>query len=403
MSWDDSGDADDEPILPPLPQEDRIWRHPSEIAPSAPVVAAPTRRGSSMWAVAGAAGLIGAVFSLGVATLLGGLEPRVVERQLVERVAIPPIVGAGDSTADDGIVAVAELTSPAIARLEVTRSNSVSSGSGVVFRATDTGGYLLTNAHVVVDARSVQVELADGRLFDAEVVGSDPYTDIAVVRIEGRDLATAVLGPDVELRVGEPAIAIGSPAGLRGGPSVTTGVVSALGRRVDGPDSSLHDMIQFDAPITPGSSGGALVNASGAVVGITTAIAVTDFGAEGLGFATPIALARDVADDIIEVGVARHPFLGVEGGDLDMATVAERGYESGGAEVIDVLAGGPAESAGLRPGDVVVAVNGEPTSTMSRLVVVVRTYEPGDVVTVTYWRDGAEREAEVELGERPRS
>lgn len=401
MPWDEMDDpSDDDVFLPPLPQEDRLWRHPSEIAATGAAPSAPepsvAARATPTWAVASAAGLIGAVLTMGVITLIGGLEPRVVERQVVERVAIPPVV-AGISNGDGGIVEVAERIRPAIARLEVERDGRISAGSGVVFRDN---GYLMTNAHVVDGARQVLVELADGRQYDAEIVGTDPLTDIAVLHVDAEGLPTAVLGEDVELRVGEPAIAIGSPAGLKGGPSVTTGVVSALGRRVVSPDGeSLHDMIQFDAPITPGSSGGALVDARGAVTGITTAIAVTEVGAEGIGFATPIGIARKVADDIIETGGPRHPLLGVEGRDLDMASIAELEL-AGGAVVLGVQPGGPADAAGIETDDVITALDGVTMPTMSALVVELRRREPGETVSVTFVRGGEERTVEVVLAAR---
>jgi S1-C subfamily serine protease len=398
MSWDNPGDSDDEPFLPPLPQEDRLWRHPSEVGTGPPPAApADPSRQVSVWAVAAVAGLIGTVFSMGVITLIGGLEPRVVERQVIERVAIPPVAASGVSSGDGGVVEVADRISPAIARLEIATDDEIRSGSGVVFRSN---GYLLTNAHVVEDARVVQVELANGSLYEAEVIGADPLTDIAVIKIDVDDVPTAVLGSEVVLRVGEPVIAIGSPAGLRGGPSVTTGVVSALGRRVIAPgEGSLHDMVQFDAPIAPGSSGGALVNSQGAVIGITTAIAVTEVGAEGLGFATPIDVARSVADDIIETGEAQHPLLGIEGTDLDMAAAAAQDLP-GGALVLGIADGGPAAGAGLQPGDVITSLADQPTATMSALVVTLRSHEPGETVTITYRRAGEEVSATIDLGRR---
>jgi len=398
MSWDNPGDADDEPFLPPLPQEDRLWRHPSEVGIAAAEAATirPARQ-MSVWAVASVAGLVGTVLTIGVITLIGGLEPRVIERQVIERVAIPPVATSGVSGGGGGVVEVAGRISPAIARVEVTERDQIRTGSGVVFRDN---GYLLTNAHVVDGAIDVQVELASGAVYQAEVIGRDPLTDIAVIKIDADSIPTAVLGENVALEVGEPAIAIGSPAGLRGGPSVTTGVVSALGRRVNGPgEGSLHDMIQFDAPITPGSSGGALVDSTGAVIGITTAIAVTDFGAEGLGFATPIDIARKVADDIIETGEAQHPLLGVEGRDLDMASAASADL-SGGAQVLEVTEGGPAGAAGLQPGDVITSMAGEPTETMSALVVNLRSHAPGETVELTYRSGGEDVTTTVVLGRR---
>lgn len=399
MSWDSPRDGEDDGFLPPLPPEDRLWRHPSEIGTRAATPGSDRR--STPWAIAGTAGLIGAVLTLGVVAMLGGLQTRTVERQVVERVAFPPVAGTKtvgfEGEGGGGVVEVAERVSPSIARLEVTRSGEVGGGSGVVLRSN---GYILTNAHVLADVLTVRVELADGRQFDAEIVGTDELTDIAVIHIDAEDVAPAVLGQDVELRVGEPTVAIGSPAGLQGGPSVTTGVVSALGRRVEGENEIvLHDMIQFDAPIAPGSSGGALLDARGAVIGITTAIAVTDVGVQGLGFAIPIDMARSIADELIETGEVQHALLGIKGNDLDMQSTTN-GQSTEGALVVSVVEGSPAAQGGLAPGDIIVDLAGQPTPTWADLVRNLRAHEPGSEVNVSYRRDGEQHSATVVLGRR---
>jgi S1-C subfamily serine protease len=243
--------------------------------------------------------------------------------------------------------------------------------------------------------------LADGTALEAELVGADATTDVAVVKVaRAEPLPTALLGSAADLAVGQPTVAIGSPLGLLGGSSVTTGVVSALGREVasqDGPP--LLDMIQTDAAIAPGSSGGALLDMRGTVIGITTAIAVSQVGSEGLGFAVPIDLAVRVATQLIDGGRAVHVWLGIEGHDLDAADAVDAGLR-GGAEVTDVVPGGPAEAGGLRAGDIIAAVGEVAVPSMSGLVVALRERAPGEVVTLRVLRDGEEREHLVTLEER---
>ncbi len=342
-------------------------------------------------------GLVGSVLTFGLIAATGALD-RSENRSGTVRELVTPVVPAGEAGSTERVVQIAEETSPAIARIEVSGERG-GSGSGVVFRDD---GYLLTNAHVVDGARSIDVVLADGSQHEGELIGSDPLTDVAVVKID-RDapFPVATLGSATGVRVGQATVAIGSPLGLIGGSSVTTGVVSALGRRVptaNGPP--LLDMIQTDAAIAPGSSGGALLDGAGAVIGITTAIAVSEAGAEGLGFATPIDIARSVADDLITSGRAVHVWLGIEGRDLDVASAQEAGVP-GGAVVVDVVDDGPAASAGLRAADVIVAVGEREVRSMSALVIALRERTPGDRVDLAVLRAGKRETVNVELGIRP--
>jgi S1-C subfamily serine protease len=194
-------------------------------------------------------------------------------------------------------------------------------------------------------------------------------------------------------------VAIGSPLGLKGGPSVTTGVISAVGRSISTADGApLHGMLQTDAPIAPGSSGGALVDTAGSVVGIVTSVAA-DVGGR-FGFATPIDLAHRVAVQIIEHGKAALGWLGVEGSDLTAEQAASMGV-AGGARVRGIASHSPAAAAGLAPDDVITEVDGEPVSSMPGLVVETRAHEPGEHVKVEYWRKGKRADATVTLGEHP--
>jgi serine protease Do len=388
----------------PPPPDDRLWRHPSEVeSPRPPGRSRPSRRlgtsrrpGTSPWGVALVSGLVGSALTLGMVASTGALHRPAADAGVVVPRSVPPAAVAPGSP--DGVVAIAEAVSPAIARVEVSGERR-STGSGVLFRDD---GHLLTNAHVVEGGGSITVVLADGSEHRGRLVGSDSLTDIAVVAVEGDGpYPVAELGTAANLQVGQSAVAIGSPLGLIGSASVTTGVVSALGRRVPSPDGpSLLDMIQTDAAIAPGSSGGALLDRSGTVIGITTAIAVSNEGADGFGFATPIDIARAVAEDIIVTGRATHVWLGIEGRDLDAASARDAGVD-GGAVVESVVEGGPARRAGMAPGDVIVTFSGESLPSMSALVIALRERDPGEVIDLEVLRDGERVTVSVELGTRP--
>lgn len=376
---------------PPAP-DDRLWRHPSEIAVSRP----PARR--QLWAVGLASALVASMLSTGLAVVAGNLLDAGgdgTSSPVVDTAGLFAPPAPSGSRAD--VVAVAERVRPAIVQLKVERGRS-GSGSGVMFR---TDGFLLTNAHVVDGATSVTVVLSSGGEMAARVVGSDPDSDTAVVKIDGGPYPVAELGSTAGLKVGQEAIAMGSPLGLTGGPSVTVGVVSALHRSVrTRTGQSLMDMVQTDAPIAPGSSGGALLDAAGRVIGITTAVAMTDTGAEGFGFATPIDAARWAAEQLIATGKVVTVWLGVEGSDLDGATATELKLD-GGAMIERIKADSPAERAGLAARDVIVQVDGKPVKSMGMLVMTVRAHRPGDVFTVEVIRDKQRHGLTVTVVERP--
>ncbi|MBA2283487.1 MAG: S1C family serine protease [Actinomycetota bacterium] len=396
-------DADDDlPPSAPLPPDDRLWRHPSEVAWSAPppraAAAAASTSTPRLWAIALTSGLSGAVLALGVVTLVSGLGG---VREVVERVPLTvedaSIQQAG---ATSGPMAVAARMSPSIVRLEVASDTGLTTGSGIVMRSD---GTILTNAHVLDGARTITVILSDGMGYEADLVGSDVLSDVAVVRVvdgDGAPWVPAVLGTAEGLVVGEEAVAIGSPLGLAGPPSVTVGVISALGRRVTSPDGVvLHDMIQTDAPIARGSSGGALCDGNGVVIGLTTARAAAEGG--DLGFATPIDMVKSVAAEILGTGAVHNVWLGIEGADLPATDMSLPGVAgAGGAQVHLVTEGGPAAEGGLLDGDVVVAVDGRRIASMSALVVALRRYEPGDVVVLEVNRAGQLLQLSVILAER---
>jgi serine protease Do len=401
-------DADDDAPVggAPLPPDDRLWRHPSELGlpAGAAFTASSTATDPSttrLWAVAVVAGLIGSALSLGVVAVSGRLSDDVVPQPVVERVAVrPPAAFNVASSSGQDVIAIAKAVTPSIARIESTIDRGETIASAVLIRSD---GYLVTNAHVVAHITDLLVVLSDGSERVGRVVGVDTMTDIAVLKIDRDQLPVAVLGSATELQPGQPAIAIGSPLGPAGGPSVTVGVISALGRRIGGSDGvELRDMIQTDAPTAAGSSGGALCDGSGSVIGMTTAISTsTDPSANALGYAIPVDIVRAVADDIIATGTARHSWLGVEGADLDATNAKDIGVTSG-AKVTKVIDSSPASVAGLQPDDVITALDGAKVTSMAAFVVALRGHHPGDSITLEI-RRGAEPETmtmTITLGEK---
>ena len=304
---------------------------------------------------------------------------------------------ATSNTSDSIIGAIAQQVSPSVARVDATTAMGAGSGSAVVYRAD---GILVTNNHVVANATDIQVTLPDGERLPAEVVGTDPTSDLAVLRVDATDLPVPVWADaGHEPAVGDTAVAIGSPFGLDG--SVTSGIVSALGRNVPTPDASLVDLLQTDAAINPGNSGGALVDGAGRVIGVNTAIASSGGGNEGIGFAIPAATVRNVADQLLEHGAVQHAYLGVAGQDVDpgVARLYNLPVEQGA--VLAQVPDGPAADAGLQPGDIVTRIDDNEVASMNELAGRIQQHQPGDSVTVTYLRDGEQQTATVTLGERP--
>ena len=391
--------ADQGPLGPPPPPDDRLWRHPSEVAWGPAVAPAPLpARPPRLWGIALTSGLTGAVLALGVAAIVGGIGDRVTQRT-VERVPVDDRIVSLAVKERGGVPAVAAAVSPSVVRLDIVTDAGESSASGVVLRDD---GTVVTNAHVVDGARSITIVLHDGTGVPGRVVGADRLTDVAVVVAadEFRDAAVwvpAVMGSAADLEVGQTAVAIGSPLALAGAPSVTVGVVSGLGRRVSADGLVLHDLIQTDAPIGEGSSGGALCDGAGVVVGLMTAVGTGD----GVGFAVPAEVVSAMADQLLAGGV-RHPWLGIEGADLAPTEASVPGLaDMGGVRVIEVDRTGPAAAAGLQPDDVVVVLDGERVTSMSDLVVALRAREPGDRVVVEVRRGADVVSVDVVLGERP--
>ncbi len=269
-------------------------------------------------------------------------------------------------------------------------------GSGVIISKE---GYLLTNNHVVAGADEIQVALRDGRTMNATIVGTDPDTDLAVLKIKKDNLPAIPLGQSNRLQVGDVVLAIGNPFGV--GQTVTMGIVSATGRSRLGL-TTFENFIQTDAAINPGNSGGALINAHGELVGINTAIFSRSGGSQGIGFAIPLALATGVQEDIIEFGSVVRGWFGLEAQNLTPVLAESFGLaDDAGTVVAGVFRDGPADRAGLRPGDVLYEIDGQGIADNQNLMNRIAGYRPGEKVEVKFIRDGKRKRTVVEIGQRP--
>lgn len=270
-----------------------------------------------------------------------------------------------------------------------------SAGSGVIVDAGD--GYILTNHHVVDRADSVTVTLKDGRRFDAELVGSDDATDIALLKIEADNLTALSLATETDVRTGDYVVAIGNPFGL--GQTVTSGIVSAVGRSGLNNDR-YENFIQTDAPINPGNSGGALINSKGELIGINTAIIAPSGGNVGIGFAVPMSMAKNVMDQLIEHGEVKRGRIGVTIQTVtpDLAEALDLKVTEG-AIVSEVIEGSPSDEAGIKAGDVIISVNDNPITSSTDLRNTVGLTPTGEKLEVTLMRNGKERRVDVGIDE----
>jgi Do/DeqQ family serine protease len=269
-------------------------------------------------------------------------------------------------------------------------------GSGVLIRPD---GLVLTNNHVIQGADEIQLVLTDGRAMPAGIVGTDVETDLAVLRVDGKDLPAARLGDSAKLRVGDVVLAIGNPYGV--GQTVTMGIVSATGRSQLGL-TTYENFIQTDAAINPGNSGGALVNAHGELVGINTAIYSRSGGNQGIGFAIPMSLAMAVTDDILKHGRVIRGWIGVTGQDLTPTLAESLGLTStSGVLVAGVQPNGPADKAGMLPGDVILGLDGSPARSAVEIMNAIAKHRPGDVASLRIDRQGKQLTLAIAVVERP--
>ncbi|CAB4597121.1 unannotated protein [freshwater metagenome] len=297
--------------------------------------------------------------------------------------------------APDSISALAAKVLPSVVSISVRNGSEGGAGTGFVIRSD---GYLLTNNHVVegvANGGSLRVSFSDGKTVNGKIVGRDSAYDLAVVKVDLRNLRALQFGDSDKVQVGDSVIAIGSPLGLAG--TVTSGIISAKDRAVTAgsrtSEGSFINALQTDAAINPGNSGGPLVDKSGAVIGINSAIATLDSsssqtGSIGLGFAIPINQARRTAEQLIKTGKSSHPVIGVS---LDTR------YMSGGARIAEVMAGSPAANAGIVAGDTIIGIDGKSVNSADELIVAVRAKQPGDSVKLLLSANGSKRTVKVVL------
>jgi S1-C subfamily serine protease len=312
--------------------------------------------------------------------------------------------------ADEPVARVASVLSPSVVQINVSgikqtpfgTQKQEGMGSGVIYRSD---GYIITNNHVVEGSRDVEVAFADGTTERGEVVGTDPATDIALVSVDRNDLPAADFASGDPI-VGQTAVAVGSPSGFES--TVTSGIISGTGREVPAEYTggtqapSLVDLIQTDAAISPGNSGGALADREGRVMGINVAyLPPAETGAENIGFAIPSATAVSVADQLIEDGEAVHPYVGVYLSDLTQQTASKFGSPvDSGALIEEVEPGSPADDAGIHRGDIVTAAGSEEVRSSGDLLSALRDYMPGDTVELKVLRNGEKTTLQVNLAER---
>ncbi|MEO9138406.1 MAG: trypsin-like peptidase domain-containing protein [Jatrophihabitans sp.] len=333
----------------------------------------------------------------GVGGLVGWFLTDKVDNQLHRPDVRIAQVETPTSRPPGSVAGIAKRVGPAVVSIAVTTPDEFAIGSGVVI---DSDGDVLTNNHVIAGAAAagkdatIVVTFSNEATAVARIVGRDPASDLAVIKVPNSDLTVATLGRSSQLAVGDTVVAIGSPLGLQG--TVTSGIVSALNRPVkvaseDGSSVAYLNAIQTDAAINPGNSGGALANSSGAVIGINSAAALGTVGPNGtgaitgIGYAIPIDYAKDIAQQLIRTGTVEHASLGAQGRTVVSATP---GKQVGGY-IVQISPNGPADKAGLRQGDVVVGADGQVIHSFDQLTVIVSQHRPGDRIDVTYYRKGA--------------
>ena len=313
--------------------------------------------------------------------------------------AAPAVVSV--ITNPDQVASIAKTADkpPVAAQADEEGSEDAFSGvaSGVIVSGA---GHILTNAHVLEDADSIEIQLNDGRRGKATVIGTDPDTDLAVLKVDLPNVPAIVLGDSASLQVGDPVLAIGNPFGV--GQTVTSGIVSALGRSQLG-INTFENFIQTDAAINPGNSGGALVDIHGKLVGINTAIYSRTGGYMGIGFATPTSMAKQVLDDIVRTGHVTRGWIGVEPGNITAEIAAAfNAKENEGIVVTDVVQQSPAARAGVQPGDIISQVHGKPIRNVQDLLATVSSLKPGTAVDMAIERKGQPLTLSITPDQRPK-
>lgn len=372
------------------------------------------------------AGIVGASLTVGVCFKVPEVRKALIGEQPKTSYSAPKTesnkgtsdtatVSADYMAFSNNSIQVAKTVLPSIVGIEIKynvssfwgNSEATATGSGVIISED---GYIITNNHVVstetssssfytiTEAKGLTVKLyGDEKEYEAKIIGTDAYTDLAVIKIDATGLTPAVLGDSDELQVGEFAMAIGNPLGMDF--TVTSGIISAVNREVSASDGTSYLAIQTDAAINSGNSGGALVNLKGEVIGINN-LKLSGEGIEGIGFAIPINSTTDVVNQLIEFKTVKRPYIGVTGQGIDSSITEIYGLPAG-VSVKEVEEGSPADKAGLQKGDIITKIESKEVSTVTELNKVKYTYKIGDTVTLTILRNGQEQEIKLTLGEEP--
>jgi S1-C subfamily serine protease len=402
---DEADDDESSEFCPPVPAEDRLWRHPSEIgaerltfdslplvvgsSPSPPHLAPPRRSRSSTIGLVVVAGMVGATAALAAMVVAGGLRPRIIERDRPST-ATSATGSAADPVNASTVANLVEKLDRSVVRIEATVAYDTRRGAAVAVSET----LVVTSAALVEGASNLTVRTPDSVLFDAELVGVDTVTGLAVLKVDGADLVPA---PDADDQPGpgDPAITMAGSVG--GEADVSMSIISSVDGTLDGPRGTMRDLISFDRPLPTTSDGAALLDADGAALGICLRL---DDGDSQRGYAVPMDVARDVAQALEDGGSVRHAWMGVHG--VDLPGKDAMAYEvPGGGLLTEVTPDGPAEQAGLREGDVVLSMGDRTIRSISDLAVAIREAEPDQAIAVTYLRDGVRSTMTVTMGTTP--
>lgn len=409
MPWD--ADDDDDPTRPPPPPDDRLWRHPSELGSAAAgqrIVIAPRPSAGRLWLVGVLACVLGSSATVAVMVALGAFDDE------DPSTAVERVMADAGSDSDTATIDLAAPVLPAIVRIDARSPASARSGTGVIIR---TDGYLLATSDCVDGATELQVTLSDGTSLPATLVGRDRDSDVAVLKVDRTDLPVATLldPPDNQtanqlLAFGDPTVIIDAAPSSGPTPSLTDGFVSDTSRRLDSDSGApLFGVIQVStSPRTAAAGNGrVLIDANGAVLGIVSSRgeaaegpAATDESGLSLQFATPVDHAYTVFEQLVQTGHVATPMLGINGIDVS-GDDAERLGASAGVQIETIDGGSPAADAGLRPGDLVVGVDGQPVTDLNDVVVSLRRHRPGDTIVITYLRRGERDVTNAVLTEKP--
>lgn len=397
---DDDGALGEAGFSPPLPPDDRIWRHPSEIGGL--VQAARRRRevtNAKLIAFAATASLIGSVLTVGALAAGGAFDRNLIESPVAEVTKTIPTnafaVSAGTKWPD-----IVRNLAPSLARVEGAGEASPTLGSAVAFRTTAEGTYFVTSMDLLRNVQRVTLVLNGERRRKGEVVATDQYTNLAVVKVSGEHINPPKSETDTAVQVGSDAVVVGAPRADAPSPTVAKALVGSLDNKVTTKEGTVEGLLRTDANIAADAKGAALVDERGALIGIMVAMNQDETGEERFGFALPVGTMTATADSLIDSGFPTGVWLGIAGRDLTEAAAVPLGV-AGGAVLDNVALNSPASACGLLAGDVVIKLNTTAVKSLTRLVMTLRALRPQDTVAIEYVRNGAVERCYAELADPP--